>query len=56
MSLTLISTLVLPVQQGILPGVVIRIFLYIFQAAKRMTIMELVPTEENDSLVQDAPK
>ena len=48
MSLTLVATLFLPVYQAIFLGVVIQVFLFIFQAAERMTITELVPTAEGD--------
>ncbi|MFN2203012.1 MAG: SulP family inorganic anion transporter [Caldilineaceae bacterium] len=48
MSLTMVATLFVPVYQAIFLGVVIQIFLYIFQAAERMTVMELVPTADGD--------
>jgi SulP family sulfate permease len=54
MLLTLVATLFLPVQQAIILGVVIQIFIYIFQAAERMTIMELVPTPDGDFQEQPA--
>jgi SulP family sulfate permease len=55
MLLTLVATLFLPVQQAILLGVVIQVLIYIFQAAERMTIMELVPTPDGDFQEQPAP-
>jgi len=48
MVVTLVATLYLPVHQAIMLGVVIQIFLYIYQAAERMTIVELVPTADGD--------
>ena len=56
MSLTLVATLLLPVQQAILAGVLIQVLLYIFQAAERLTIMELTPTEDGDFREQAAPE
>ncbi len=52
---TLIATLFLPVQQAIFLGVVIQIFLFIFQSAERMTIIELIPTEDGDIEEHPAP-
>jgi SulP family sulfate permease len=54
--LTLVATLFLPVQRAIFLGVLIQIFLFIFQSAERMTIMELVPTEDGDFEERPAPK
>jgi SulP family sulfate permease len=48
MVLTLVATLYLPVHQAIMLGLVIQVFLYIYQAAERMTIMELTPTADGD--------
>ncbi|NJN81594.1 MAG: SulP family inorganic anion transporter [Caldilineaceae bacterium] len=48
MLLTLIATLFLPVYQAIFLGVVIQVFVYIYQAAERMRIVELVPTADGD--------
>lgn len=56
MSLTLVATLVLPVQQAILLGVVIQTFLYIYQAAERMTIVSLVPTKDGDFHEEPTPE
>jgi SulP family sulfate permease len=53
--LTLVSTLFLPVQQAIFLGVVIQFLLVIFESAERMTIMELVPTEDGDFEERPAP-
>jgi SulP family sulfate permease len=55
MLLTLVATLFLPVQQAIILGVVIQVFIYIFQAAERMTIMELIPTADGDFKEQPVP-
>ncbi len=55
MLVTFIATLFLPVQQAIFLGVVLHIVLYVFTAAERMTITELVPTDDNDLLQQPAP-
>ena len=55
-SLTLVATLFLPVQRAIFLGVIIQFFLFIFQSAERMTIMELVPTEDGDFEERPAPK
>jgi SulP family sulfate permease len=54
--LTLVATLFLPVQQAIFLGVVIQFLLVIFQSAERMTIMELVPTEDGDFEERPAPE
>lgn len=54
--LTLVATLFLPVQRAIFFGVIIQIFLLIFQSAERMTIMELVPTKDGDFIERPAPK
>jgi len=54
--LTLVATLFLPVQRAIFFGVIIQIFLLIFQSAERMTIMELVPTDDGDFIERPAPK
>jgi SulP family sulfate permease len=54
--LTLVATLFLPVQRAIFFGVIVQIFLVIFQSAERMTIMELVPTEDGDFEERPAPK
>jgi SulP family sulfate permease len=37
-------------------GVIIQFFLFIFQSAERMTIMELVPTEDGDFEERPAPE
>jgi len=55
MSLTLTATLLLPVQQAIILGVAIQIIITIYQAAERMTIVELVPTSDGDFKEQPAP-
>lgn len=55
MTVTLAATLILPVQQAILLGVVIQAILYIYQAAERMTIVELVPTADGDFVERPAP-
>jgi SulP family sulfate permease len=55
MVLTLVATLYLPVHQAILLGVVIQIFITIYESAERMTIKELVPTAEGDFLERPAP-
>lgn len=52
---TMVATLFLPVQTAIFFGVVIQIFLFIFQSSERMTIMELVPTEDGDFEEHPAP-
>ncbi len=52
---TLIATLFLPVQQAIFLGVIIQIFLFIFQSAERMTIIELIPTGDGDFEEHPAP-
>ncbi|MFA9406641.1 MAG: SulP family inorganic anion transporter [Anaerolineales bacterium] len=52
---TLIATLFLPVQQAIFLGVIIQIFLFIFQSAERMSIIELIPTEDGDFEEHPAP-
>ncbi len=52
---TLVATLFLPVQQAIFFGVIIQVLLIVFQSAERMTIMELVPTEDADFLERPAP-
>ena len=54
-TLTLFATLVLPVQQAIFLGVIIQILLYIFQAAERMAVMQLVLTPEGDFREEIAP-
>jgi len=54
--LTLVATLFLPVQRAIFLGVLIQILLVIFQSAERMTIMELVPTEDGDFMERPAPE
>jgi len=48
MVLTLVATLYLPVHQAILLGLVIHVFITLYQAAERMTIIELVPTADGD--------
>lgn len=53
--MTLVATLFLPVQTAIFLGVVIQIFLFIFQSSERMTIMELVPTGDGDFEERPAP-
>ncbi len=55
MLVTFVATLFLPVQQAIFLGVVLHIVLYVFTAAERMTVTELVPTDDNDFLQQPAP-
>jgi SulP family sulfate permease len=55
MALTMVATLFVPVYQAIFLGVVIQIFLYIFQAAERMTVMELIPTADGDFEERAAP-
>ena len=52
---TLIATLFLPVQQAIFLGVIIQIFLFIFQSSERMTIIELIPTGDGDFEEKPAP-
>lgn len=52
---TLVATLFLPVQTAIFLGVVIQIFLLIFQSSERMTIMELAPSEDGDFEERPAP-
>lgn len=52
---TLVATLFLPVQQAIFLGVIIQIFLLIFQSAERMTIIELIPTGDGDFEELPAP-
>jgi SulP family sulfate permease len=54
--LTFVATIFLPVQQAIFLGVVIQIFLYIFQNSERMTIMELVLCEDGDFEERPTPK
>lgn len=54
--LTLTATLFMPVQRAIFLGVAIQVFLYIFQNAERMAIMELVETEDGDFEEHPAPK
>ena len=56
MVLTLVATLFLPVQQAIFMGVVIQAAIYIFQAAERMTIVELTPTSDGDFVERPAPE
>jgi SulP family sulfate permease len=53
--MTFVATLFLPVQTAIFLGVVIQIFLFIFQSSERMTIMELVPTEDGDFEERPSP-
>jgi SulP family sulfate permease len=55
-TVTMVATLFLPVQQAIFLGVIIHFLIFIFQSAERMTIMELVPTEEGDFGERPAPK
>ena len=55
-AITLVATLFLPVQQAIFLGVIIQVFLYIFQNAERMAIMELVETEDGDFEERPAPQ
>jgi SulP family sulfate permease len=55
MVLTLVATIYLPVHQAILLGVVIQIFITIYESAERMTIKELVPTADGDFLERPAP-
>jgi SulP family sulfate permease len=55
MIVTFIATLFLPVQQAVLAGVLLHIILFVFQAAERVTNVELVPTESGDFREQPAP-
>jgi SulP family sulfate permease len=55
MVVTFIATLFLPVQQAVLAGVLLHIVLFVFQAAERMTIVELVPVEGDDFREEPAP-
>ena len=53
--LTLVATLFVPVQQAIFLGVVFHVILILFQSAERMTIMQLIPTEDGDFEERAAP-
>ncbi|MDH3675370.1 MAG: SulP family inorganic anion transporter, partial [Anaerolineae bacterium] len=55
MIVTFVATLFLPVQQAVLAGVLLHVILFVFQAAERMTIVELVPVEGDDFREQPAP-
>ena len=56
LAITILFTIFLPVQMAIFLGVVIQIFLFIFQSSERLTIMELVPTGDGDFIEQPAPE
>ena len=55
MTVTFVATLFLPVQQAVLAGVALHIILFVFQAAERVTIVELVPVAGGDFKEQPAP-
>ena len=55
MVVTFVATLFLPLQQAVLAGVVLHVILFVFQAAERVTNVELVPLEDGDFREQPAP-
>jgi SulP family sulfate permease len=55
MIVTFIATLFLPVQQAVLAGVLLHVILFMFQAAERVTIVELAPVEDGDFQERPAP-
>ena len=55
MGATFLATLVLPIQEAILVGIVLSILDYVYTSSRNFQLVEIVPTEEGEYEVKAAP-
>jgi SulP family sulfate permease len=55
MGVTFLATLVLPIQEAILAGIVLSILDYVYTSSRNFQLVEIVPTEEGEYEVKNPP-